>query len=123
MPFIAPQKFFPQSHRDKNLGWLPTVMLLESKKVSTDLVFGRKGDGSIWENVDALNPNFRFDLLSFQPRSSKMLSRDFFTFFRIFGSSPSYFRQIQTLAHPIWSPCYSYRTEKIKVGEVRANVR
>lgn len=59
--------------------------------MSVDLVFGRKWDGSIWENVDALNPSFRFYLLSFQPRSSKVLNRDFFYIFQDLWKLPKLF--------------------------------
>lgn len=75
------------------------------------------------ENNDSLSLGFY--LLSLGPRSNTVLSGEFFFlhFSRIFGSSPSYFRQIQALTHTVWSPCHSYRTEKIKVDEVRDNLR
>lgn len=66
---------------DKNLGWLPTFTPLESRSESMDFVFSRKWGISIWENDDPLKLSFSFDLLSFQPRSNKVLSRDSFLHF------------------------------------------
>lgn len=66
---------------NKNLGWLPTFTLLKSRSESMDFIFSRKWGISIWENDDPLKLSFSFDLLSFQPRSSEVLSGDSFLHF------------------------------------------
>lgn len=55
------------------------------------MMFGWKWHASIGENDDPLKSNFRFDLLSFQPRLNKVLSGDFFYIFQDLWTLPKLF--------------------------------
>lgn len=124
MPVIkTPGAFFWRGVEGKILRGCPLLYCWEAEERHGVAAWQEVG----WQHLRTMipKPSLRFYLLSFGPRSNTVLSGDFFFlhFSRIFGSSPSYFRQIQTLTHTVWSPCYSSRTEKIKVGEVRDNLR
>lgn len=65
----------------ENLGCLPTLTLLESRGRALIWCLSGSEVAASGRTMMPLKPSFSFNLLSFQPRSNKVLSRDFFLHF------------------------------------------